>query len=101
MGRRATTLSATASARTMTESTAHPPRARRAATQQSLRATVLSIAALAAVAAVLVWSVLWMELVRQRGDAVAAAAATPTSQVTTPDTGQPAEAPAPVTTRSS
>jgi hypothetical protein len=83
----------------MTEPTAQAPRARRAAPQQSLRATVLWVAALAAVAAVLVWSVLWMDLVRQRGDT--AAAATPTTQVTTPDPGQPAQTPAPVTTRSS
>lgn len=84
----------------MTESTTPPARARRAAPQQSLRATVLWVAALAAVAAVLVWSVLWMELVRQHTDAAAAAAATPTSQIGTTDPGQPAQ-PAPVTTRSS
>jgi hypothetical protein len=85
----------------MTEPTAHAPGARRATLQQSLRATMLWVAALAAVAAVLVWSVLWMELVRQRGDAAAAAAAPSTSQIGTPDPGQPAQTPAPVTTRSS
>ena len=85
----------------MTEPTAHAPRARRATPRQSLRATVFWVAALAAVAAVLVWSVLWMDLLRQRGDTTAAAAATPTTQVTTPDPGQPAQPPAPVTTRSS
>jgi hypothetical protein len=60
---------------------------------------VLSVTTLAAVAAVLVWSVLWLELVRQRSDT--AAAATSTSQVGTLAQGQPAQLPAPVTTRSS
>ena len=71
----------------MTERTTQTSRARRAAPQQSLRGTVLWVAALAAVAAALVWSVLWMDLVHQRSDAAAAAAATPTGQVATPGLG--------------
>jgi type VI protein secretion system component VasF len=85
----------------MTEPSTQVPRARRAAPQQRLRTTVLWVAALAAVAAVLVWSVLWMDLVRQRGDTAAAADATSATQVTTPDPGQSAQTPAPVMTRSS
>jgi H+/gluconate symporter-like permease len=85
----------------MTEPSAPAPKARQATARQSLRGTVLWVAALAAVAAVLVWSVLWMDLLRQRSDAAATTAATPTTQVTTPDRGQPAQTPAPVTTRSS
>jgi hypothetical protein len=84
----------------MSEPTARAPRARRTTARQSLRGTVLWVAALAAVAAVLVWSVLWLDLVRQRGDAAAASASTHTTQVTAPDPGQLAQ-PAPVTTRSS
>ena len=85
----------------MTEPTAETRRARQAGPQQSLRDTVLSVAALAAVAAVLVWSVLFIDLVRKRGDAATAPAPPSTGQLTTPNAGQPEQTPAPVTTRTS
>jgi hypothetical protein len=61
----------------------------------------VSIAALAAVAAALVWSVLFIDLVRKHSDAAATTAATPTHQTATAGSAQPAQAPASVTTRTS
>jgi hypothetical protein len=61
---------------------------------------VLRLAAIALVAAVLVWSVLFVDVLRKHSGA-GAALAQPTGQVSSPDGSQPAPAPAPVTTRSS
>ena len=63
-------------------------------------ATVVQVAALAAVAAVLIWSVLFVDLLRERSRA-STALSQPAGQVASPDSGQPAQAPAPVTTRTS
>jgi hypothetical protein len=71
-----------------------------AAHRPSLSSTVLRVAAVAAVAAVLIWSVLFVDLVRKHSDA-AAAVSPPGAQIASPDSGQPAQAPAPVTTRTS
>jgi hypothetical protein len=78
------------------------PAARRgpAVPRRSLSATVLQVAAVAAVAAVLVWSVLFVDLLRKRSDA-GTALTQPNGQLSSPDGGQPAQAPAPVTTRTS
>jgi hypothetical protein len=75
-------------------------RAHSAGRRPSLRTTVLQLAAIAAVAAVLVWSVLFIDLLRNHAD-TGAALIQPAGQHASPDTGQPAPAPAPVTTRSS
>ena len=75
-------------------------RARAGGRRPSLRTTVLHLAVLAAVAAVLVWSVLFIDLLRKRSDA-GAALTQPAGQLASPDGGQPAQAPAPVTTRTS
>lgn len=86
----------------MTEPAARIARGRQARSQPSLRDTVVSIAALAAVAAALVWSVLFIDLVRKEsGAAATTAAATPTDQTTTAGSAQPAQTPASVTTRTS
>ncbi|MET0818750.1 MAG: hypothetical protein ABWZ67_14385 [Solirubrobacteraceae bacterium] len=66
----------------------------------SLSFTVLRVATVAAVSAVLIWSVLFVDLVRKHSDA-AAALSPPVGQIANPDRGQPAQAPAPVTTRTS
>ncbi|HWK28717.1 MAG TPA: hypothetical protein VNS09_19290 [Solirubrobacter sp.] len=66
----------------------------------SLAATVLRLAAIAMVAAVLVWSVMFADLLHKHSDS-AAALAQPSGQLTAPDGGQRAQAPAPVTTRTS
>lgn len=66
----------------------------------SLSATVFRLTAVALVAAVLVWSVLFVDLLRKRAEP-AAALTQPTGQLTGPDSGQAAPAPAPVTTRTS
>jgi hypothetical protein len=66
----------------------------------SLSATMLKIAAVAAVAAVLIWSVLFADLLRKHSHATAALSQ-PAGQVASPAGGQPAPAPAPVTTRTS
>ena len=78
------------------------PSAHRAAgvPRPSLSGTVLRLAAIALVAAVLVWSVLFADVLRKHSGA-GAALAQPTGQVSSPDGGQSAQAPAPVTTRSS
>ena len=61
---------------------------------------MLRLAAVALVAAVLVWSVLFVDLLRKRGEP-AAALTQPTDQPSSPDGGRSAQAPAPVTTRTS
>ncbi len=66
------------------------------APRHSLSGTVLRLAAIALVAAVLVWSVLVVNVLRERS-AVGATPAQPTGQ----QGDQAAQAPAPVTTRSS
>ena len=84
----------------MTSPTA--PIARRAvpAPRPSLSATVLRLAAVALVAAVLIWSVLFANLLRKTSAAKIAAAQS-VGQVSSPDGGRSAQAPAPVTTRTS
>ena len=66
----------------------------------SLSSTVLQVAAVAAIAAVLIWSVLFVDLLRKRSDA-ATALSPPAGQLASPESGQPAPTPAPVTTRTS
>jgi hypothetical protein len=66
----------------------------------SLSATVLRLAAVATIAAVLVWSVLVIDLLRKRAD-TGTALAQPSGQLSSPDGGRPAQAPGPVTTRTS
>jgi hypothetical protein len=61
---------------------------------------VLRLTAVALVAAVLVWSVLFVDVLRKRSES-AAALTQPTGQLSGPDGGQSAQAPAPVTTRTS
>ena len=75
------------------------PRSARAP-RPSLSATVLRMTAVALVAALLVWSVLFVDLLRKRGE-TATAASQPTGRLAGPDDGASAEAPAPVTTRTS
>ena len=77
----------------MSSPTARAPR-------HSLSATVLRLAAVALVAAVLIWSVLFVDLLRKRGEP-AAALTQPTDQPSSPDGGRSARTPAPVTTRAS
>ncbi|HET8756177.1 MAG TPA: hypothetical protein VFM58_09210 [Solirubrobacteraceae bacterium] len=62
--------------------------------------TVLRLAAVALVAAVLIWSVLFVGVLRKRSDA-GTGAGQPTGQISSPDGGQSAQAPAPVITRTS
>ena len=77
----------------MSSPTARAPR-------PSLSTTVLRLAAVALVAAVLIWSVLFVDLLRERGEP-AAALTQPTDQPSSPDGGRSAWTPAPVTTRAS
>lgn len=77
----------------MTERAARP--------RVSLGRTVLNIAAIAAVAAVLVWSALVVGALRKRSEATAAVPPSVPAQVTRPDTSRPAPTPAPVTTQTS
>ena len=65
----------------------------------SLSATVLRMTAVALVAALLVWSVLFVDLLRKRGET--AAPSQPTGRLSGTDDDASAEAPAPVTTRTS
>lgn len=76
--------------------------ARRAAAtpRPSLSGTILRLAAIALVAAVLVWSVLFVDVLRKHYGA-GAALPQPASQVSAPGGSQSAQAPAPVTTRTS
>jgi hypothetical protein len=71
-----------------------------AARRLSLSATVLRLAAVAAIAGVLVWSVLFVDLLRKRTDADAALAQ-PAGQLASPNGGQLAQPPGAVTTRAS
>jgi len=84
----------------MTEPNPPTPGARRATPRPSVHGTVRNIAAVAAMAAALVWSALFVDLLGKRSDAVATPAA-PTGQATNSSVGQPAQVPAPVTTRTS
>jgi len=70
------------------------------APRPSLSAAVLRLTAAALVAAVLVWSVLFVDLLRKRGEP-GAVLTQRTDQSSGPDDGRAAEAPEPVTTRSS
>jgi hypothetical protein len=63
--------------------------------------TVLRVAAVATVAVALVWSALFVDLLRKRSDAAARSPSASTGQVAGPDLGQPAPAPEPLTTRTS
>ena len=76
------------------------PTARRGAAnpRPSLFATVLRLAAVATIAAVLIWSVLFVDLLHQRGD-TASALSQPGGQLSAPDGGR--STPAPLTTRTS
>jgi hypothetical protein len=76
------------------------PTARRGAPRPSVSATVLQVAAVAAIAAVLIWSVLFADLLRKHGNP-GTALNQPAGQLASPDSGQPAQPPAPVTTRTS
>jgi hypothetical protein len=71
-----------------------------AAPRPSLSGTVLRLATVALVAAALVWSVLFADALRTRRD-TAAALAQPAGRLAGPDDGGSAQAPAPVTTRTS
>ena len=83
----------------MTSPAAASPGSARAP-RRSLSATVLRLTVAALIAAVLVWSVLFVDLLRKGGGA-AAALTPPTDQSSGPVDDRPAEAPEPVTTRSS
>jgi hypothetical protein len=78
------------------------PSAHRAAgaPRPSLSGTVLRLAAIALVAAVLIWSALFADVLRKHSGA-GAALSQPAGQISSPDGGQAAQAPTPVTTRSS
>ena len=65
-----------------------------------LSAAVLRLTATALVAAVLIWSVLFVDLLRKRGEA-GAVLTQRTDQSSGPDDGRAPAAPEPVTTRSS
>ena len=84
----------------MTSPGAPSPRRSVRAPRPSLSATVLRMTAVALVAALLVWSALFVDVLRKRGEA-AAAPPLPTGGLAGPDDGASAEAPAPVTTRTS
>lgn len=73
-----------------------PPAARR----PSLSGTLLRLAAVAAIAAMLVWSVLFVDLVHKRADIVAASRQ-PNARLSTPNAAGHTQSPAPVTTRTS
>lgn len=81
----------------MSEPAAQTRKRPTASHRPSLRRTAVEIAALAAVAAAIVWSVLFVDLLRKHTDA----AATPPVASTRQDPGLGAQAPAPVTTRTS
>ena len=66
----------------------------------SLSATVLRVAAVATTAAVLVWAVLFVDVLLGRGD-TGTALARPSGEPAGDDGAWPEQAPAPVTTRSS
>ena len=83
----------------MSRATPQPARPLTPNRRPSLRATLLRVAAVAAVAAVLVWSALFLQLVRERASAATTTPQIATGQTADPNHGQPA--PAPVTTRTS
>ena len=80
----------------MRSPTAPAPRRSARAPRPSLSATVLRLTAAALVAAVLAWTVLFADLLLKRGEPGAALSRTADSP-----SSQPAQAPAPVTTRTS
>ena len=84
----------------MTDPGAQSPRRSVRTPRPSLSATVLRMTAVALVAALLVWSVLFVDLLRKRGEAAAAPSQT-TGGLAGRDDGASADAPAPVTTRTS
>jgi hypothetical protein len=81
----------------MTKPTVETPSTRPAHAGPSLSGTVLNAVMVAAVAAALVWSALFVDLLRQRSDLGAAAPTAPAGQVA----DQTAQTPASVTTRTS
>jgi hypothetical protein len=78
--------------------TNHAAPSARGAARPSLAGTVFRLTAVAAIAAVLIWSVLFADLLRKRAD-TSVAPAPLSGQATGPGTAAPA--PAPVTTRTS
>ena len=76
--------------------TARPARAAR----PSLSRTMFRIASVALVAAVLIWSVLFVDVLRKRSD-TGGVSGQSTGQLSSPDAGRSAQAPAPVITRTS
>jgi hypothetical protein len=74
-----------------------PPRR---APRPSLSSTVVRLATVALLSAVLLWSVMFLDVVSKRTHA-GTAPTQPTGQLPSSDGGQSAQAPAPVTTRTS
>ena len=70
------------------------------APRPSLTSTVVRLAAVALLAAALVWSVMFLNVLSKRTD-TGAALTQPPIQVPSSDGGRSAQAPAPVTTRTS
>ena len=70
------------------------------APRPSLSSTVARLAAVALLAAVLLWSVMFVNVLNKHASA-GTAVAPPASQLPSSNSGQPAQAPAPVTTRAS
>lgn len=85
----------------MSSPTPQPARPPTPDRRPSLRATLMRVAAVSAVAAVLVWSALFLQLVRERGSVATTTPQIATGQTADPNGGQPAQEPAPVTTRTS
>ena len=75
------------------------PRPAARAPRPSLSGTVLRMAAIALVAAVLIWSVMFVAVLRKRSD-IGIVLAQPAGQLSSPNSN-PSQAPAPVTTRTS
>ena len=70
------------------------------APRPSLSSTVARLAAVALLAAVLLWSVMFVNVLNRR-TSTGTAVAPPTGQLPSSQSGQSAQAPAPVTTRTS
>ena len=70
------------------------------APRPSLSSTVIRLAAVALLAAVVLWSVMFLDVLTKRTNP-GAAAAQPTGQLPSTSGGQSTQAPAPMTTRSS
>lgn len=83
----------------MSDSAAHTPRP--TTSRPPLRHTVANVAALAGVAAVLIWSALFVDQLRHRSEAATTSSTAQTGQVAGQDPGQGVQTPAPVTTRTS